>query len=123
HTLLAALPAPLETSVGIAHCGAFLHTHTPSAAPARRVLHRTSKALCKNWRRSKSFDTKKLPPSLWSVKETKTPSEALFKLFEGVPFFLSFYLIEIPLDSIKDRAHAQVHPTCITSNQLRIYSR
>jgi hypothetical protein len=46
------------------------------------------------------------PPSLWSVKETKTPSKAPFKLFEGVPFFLSFYLIEIPPDPIKNRGDA-----------------
>src|SRR5712691_493319 len=108
NSLPAALPAPLEASVGIAHCAASPHTHNPSAEPARRDLHRISKAFGKNWRHSESFDTKKRPPSLWSVKETKTPSEALFKLFEGVPFFLSFYLIEIPPDSIRDRAHAHL---------------
>ena len=83
--------------------------HNRFAAPARRDLHRISKALGKNWRHSESFDTKKLPPSLWSVKETKTPSEAPFKLFEGVPFFLSFYLIEISPSSIKNRGDAHQH--------------
>src|SRR5712691_1769277 len=106
NSLPAALPAPLEASVGIAHCAASPHTHNPSAEPARRDLHRISKAFGKNWRHSESFDTKKPPPSLWSVKETKTPSEAPFKLFEGVPFFLSFYLIEIGPGSIKNRGDA-----------------
>src|SRR5436853_7888132 len=81
NSLLAVLPAPLEPSVGTARYATFLHMHNRFAAPARRDLHRISKALGKNWRHSESFDTKKLPPSLWSVKETKNPLGSSIQAF------------------------------------------
>src|SRR5712691_5752657 len=73
NSLPVVLPVPHAACVDIAHYAVFLRTHILHAAPARPGLHRTSKALCKNWRHSESFDTKKPPPSLWSVKETKNP--------------------------------------------------
>jgi hypothetical protein len=42
------------------------------------------------------FGTTNSPPSLCSVKETKNPSKAFFKLFEGSSSFLSFYSIKKP---------------------------
>src|SRR6266571_8981910 len=81
NSLLAALPAPLEACAGTARCATFPHTHTLPAASARRDLHPISKAFGKNWHHSESFDTKKPPPSLWSVKETKNPLGSSIQAF------------------------------------------
>jgi hypothetical protein len=40
-------------------------------------------------------------------KGDKNRLVSFFKLFEGVPFFLSIYSIKIPSDSIKNRDAAQ----------------
>src|SRR5712691_2391148 len=81
NSLLAALPAPRAACAGISRYAAFPHTHNPHPAPARQDLHQISKALGKNWRHSESFDTKNLPPSLWSVKETKNPLGSSIQAF------------------------------------------
>ena len=65
------------------------------------------------------FDTKKPPPSLWSVQETKkTPRKLHASFFEGFPFFVSFYLIEIRLASIKYRGDAHMRTEIGTSAQM-----
>jgi hypothetical protein len=81
---------------------------TPLPRPLGEILIQLQKHSVKTGVVQNRLIQRSSPPSLWSVKETKTPSEALFKLFEGVPFFLSFYLIEIPHDSIRDCAHAHL---------------
>ena len=91
----------------IVRCAAFLRTRIPPGEPPPPDLHQTSQAVGKSWRHSESSDTKNLPPSLWSVKETTNPLGSLFKLFEGVLFFLSIYLIEIRLNPIRNRDDAQ----------------
>ena len=118
NTLPAVLPAFPAACVGIGHCAASPHTHNPPGGPARRGLHRTSKALCKNWRHSESFDTKKLASfTLVGKGDNKPHRKALFKLFDGVLFFLSIYLLEIRLVSIKYRGGAH-----IVSQEIKIFA-
>src|SRR5438093_11276251 len=107
NSLPAVGPVPLAPYAAIAHCAASPHPRIPFGELPRPDLYRISKAVYKNWRHSESFGTNNMPPSLWSVKETKNPLESLFKLFEGVPFFLSIYWIGIRPNSIKNRGDAQ----------------
>ena len=60
---------------------------TPLPRPLGEILIQLQKHSVKTGVVQNRLIQRSSPPSLWSVKETKTPSEALFKLFEGVPFF------------------------------------
>src|SRR5207248_11549378 len=77
------------------------------AAPARRGLHRISKALGKTGIIQNRLIQRNRLLHFGRYRRQKTPSEASCKLFEGVPFFLSFYLIKIRMASIKYRGDAQ----------------
>jgi len=125
------LPAHRAVSDDISRYAAFPRMRIPSGELARPDLHRTSKAVCKNWRYSESFDTKTLPPSLWSVKETKNPSKGSFKLFEGVLFFSIDLSDRNPLCfhqeswrySAVSKIMLSVCPKCRSENVRRSYVR
>ena len=90
NSLPAVGPVPLAPYADIAHCAASPHTRIPFGELPRPDLYRISKAVYKNWRHSESFGTNNMPPSLWSVKETKTPSKAFSSFLRGFPSFYRF---------------------------------
>ena len=103
HTPVPLHPVPRAASVDTAPDATSPHTGSLSASPRPLALRRIVKAVDKTWHHLESSGTNYLPPSLSSVKETKNPLLSFFKLFEGVPFFLSIYSIKILPDSIKNR--------------------